>query len=445
MKPSLLCQPRGVDARRGVGRTPPLVLNVCLLLCVFLSAWQPAQANVGVWTDRFVKTRCLPGSCTCECKNGPYFYDPEFSYEGLGSFLQRIRLGALLDYASELTWIPPNAPVDHIPLENRHMLTWMDILGFRHRTTEAAKDGTVQFIDCNECSMFRALNKGRLASHRYAVHLEKLATTHVSVLCARATAYRHFILRHSKSSQTHTHHNSTLVPMVPLQLSEEDRRRAVVMWDEPHHLPLNLQAPGCTVNWFEPLYSQQYERDMKLLRQGRPPLVTTRVALPEEYTAADLVVGVHFRDDGLPVASRRIIDPATLNNTLLAIRSHWQAAHSNDGSGFSPPKLYMFVVCVCKKDRFSELQEAIPDLVIVESQTDSVVRDLDLLAHTDVFIGSQSSYSVLAATLNRRARCLIILKAGIKYYSWGRPEQRVFLPKDQIDYDACLSLRQATE
>jgi hypothetical protein len=373
---------------------------------------------------------CMPESCDCSCTNGPYYHDPGHTAEGLGSFLQRLRLGALLDQAGALTWLPPHGWPTHVPLENRSPLWWMNLLGFRQRAP-----------DCNACSMYRALTLGRLQAVRPARALEKLSGRHHRELCAQMLVHRAH-LNHSGSSggtAVGSDARSPLLSGLALPPTAARRQRTVVLWEEEHVQPRNLQTPTCTIPWFEALYAKQWRVDQRLLRDGYAPLTRGRIALPPEYTGARLVIGVHFRagdvlhDSGSPL---RTVDEESVGRALDGLLAAYRVAHPLSDVQHD---VHLFVVCEC--DTLSGLFARFPQLVHLRGGVQTVARDLDYLAHTDVLIGSQSSFIVLAATLNSRARCVVVLRDGIKFESWelGRPHQRILMHTDH-SYESCVTV-----
>eukprot|EP01104_Vermistella_antarctica_P015433 TRINITY_DN507_c0_g3_i1.p1 TRINITY_DN507_c0_g3~~TRINITY_DN507_c0_g3_i1.p1 ORF type:complete len:518 (+),score=154.14 TRINITY_DN507_c0_g3_i1:182-1735(+) len=350
------------------------------------------------------QSKCRPSSCTCECKNGPYFFQSlSGKQSGLGVFLERLRLGVSFELASNMRWIPPDVTPGHTSLTSKHDNSWQDLLGFRLRPT-----------DCNECSMWRKLALGELETVNMDAEVTRLGKMKLPQVCAEVAKWQHQKKRKpvaTKFSEVIAHHNNT------------------------DHLVLfhksikgyNRYQPGCLIHWYPRYYELQYASDMSDLEHGHAPLVQGREPLPFNRHN-DFSIGVHFRAGDL--LKRTLADERVFADQDLLILAIETVVRSLKGT----VPAYLYMTCEeCTSGEIEKIAHTFPALHVYSGNVDDTARDLDLLAHTDVIIIASSSYAALALTLNVGG-VGVTLKEHRKYDGWPRHEQ-VFV-FDDLDLPA---------
>eukprot|EP00808_Paulinella_micropora_P010958 g68448.t1 len=357
---------------------------ICLSPSTFSAPLDLALYEATQWKFWRGLGKCLPSSCNCPCSNGPYYYEEYFKTppEGIGSFLQCIRTGAVLDHLKIAKWIVRAGSVEstpwHVNLNNTVAEWWMDFLGFRYRGN-----------DCNECSMYRQLRANKLNA------IEN-ASIHGVRTCVDAKLA-----------------SKNLPYLRPTDVIYISKQRAIPVFE----------SPQCTVHWFESLYSQQWNADIEHLKEGRRPLVSGRVLLPSWF-GNHTTIGIHFRAGDALVPGREGLGDIS-NHDLTNFVKTLAAA-------FDPSKVFMFAVCECEKNYLDFLVQAAHPLKMVvfngsfwtNGDVEGPILHLDLLAHADILVLGSSSFAVLAATLNPTASFLVSSRR--KYQNWGRATNKFY-------------------
>mmetsp|Transcript_10017 Transcript_10017/g.28172 ORF Transcript_10017/g.28172 Transcript_10017/m.28172 type:complete len:461 (-) Transcript_10017:591-1973(-) len=339
--------------------------------------------------------------CYRPCDEGPYLLSVS-NYErpeGLGSALQRRRVGPILSTTLGLNWIP----------------TFFSMT--EHNTSQIlGRSGPLQILglcnevqSCNLCSLYNRWATSALD----AIYIGKAFVTRQVALAMCEKKYEEKLKIATKDGLSTNDSfklakarkislEKSLAPVLHAQINGNASVSSLFILEEVSR----IESPYCSMDYVASAYAKYYHIRSSL---GRAYVLPSGV----------INVAIFFRLGDVGDLDTRNIHEETALNLLGLVYQTLPASllrlHVVAEGTMERPFLKRF------HERRREFLPASDDTMAyhIEGGPTNVQRDLDILATADIFISAQSSFSSLGAMLNRRG-ILFVPDRSEKYDQWTK-------------------------